>query len=371
MERLLVRSLVVLMAAAIAVALLRLSSGIPGAWGEEDRAEGRRPRCDAYGVFSFPVSDASLDALAGLGVGWARLQFRLGEVDSGNAALFTQIFDRGRGLWLTLYHRDRTNISDKTGFDRSERGAFPPVDPVRYRQLVRETVVILVEHLRRRGKEPAGWLVVQCCNEVLPSDVAPPTPRRFWHGTSDEYLRTLRLTEEAVKSVDPDIPVALGGIASEAMEVLVSIAPATGWMRTVLERWNTRMLAAGASQWADIHLYHDVESIPGKVRWLRTRWSGRFAATEIGGPDPATGAIYTEALHARDLRLRVEAVRAAGIDRMFWTGLVETSSYPDPRFGPMALISIAGRRKPAFGEYKKIIDTECPPLAVARSGPGS
>ncbi|MBI2838123.1 MAG: hypothetical protein HYX75_07405 [Acidobacteria bacterium] len=371
MQKLLVRAIVVLMAAATTVALIRLSSGIPGVWGEEDRSEGRRPRCEAYGVFSFPVSDVSLDALAGLGVGWARLQFRLGEIDSGNAVLVTQVFDRGVGLWLTLYHRDRTNISDTTGFDRSERGAFPPVDPVRYRQLVKEPLVILVDHLRGCGKDPAAWLVVQCCNEVLPSDVAPPTPRRFWHGTSDEYLRTLRLTVEAVKSVDPGIPVAVGGIASEAMEVLVSSAPATGWLRTLLERWQTRMLAAGAFQWADIHLYHEVESIPAKVQWVRTRWPGRLAATEIGGPDPATGAIYTEALHVRDLRLRMEAVRAAGIDRMFWTSLVETSSYPDPRFGPMALISITGRRKPAFGEYRKIIDTECPPLAAARSGPGS
>ena len=128
-------------------------------------------------MFSFnPNQEQSWQALADLGVGWVRLQVRMGEYDPEQTALVLRVFDEGYGLWLTLTHRDRSNITNPERLDRDQRGSYPPADAERYQALVRRTIAPLVEHLQAEGKDPGVWLVVQMGNEVIPSDVAPDTP---------------------------------------------------------------------------------------------------------------------------------------------------------------------------------------------------
>ncbi|MFQ5611246.1 MAG: sialidase family protein, partial [Anaerolineae bacterium] len=312
-----------------------------------------------YGIFSFPADERSWQALDELGVSWVRLQYRLGEAPPALIAEYGRVFREGYGLWLTLYPRDASNVLDPVAFEQSTRGGFPPADADRYMALVTETLRPLVEEIRAAGQSPADWLVVQLGNEVLPSDVAPEKPIRFWHGTSDEYLHTLALTGAALDRLDPDILLAAGGISSEALNVIVAYendpAQFAGQpeARAVYE-WNERLLAEGKFDWLDVHLYHKIADIPAKVAWVRARWSGPLAATEIGGPDPASGAVYSPELHVADLSTRIPAALAAGVDRVFWTTLVETPAFGQ-QYGPMALITADWQRKPAFETYRQMI----------------
>lgn len=268
------------------------------------------PRTDVYAIFSIPPDERSWPALDSLGVGWVRLQNQMGQVNQQLAIqFFSRVLTEGHGLWLTLHHRQRSNVADTLGFDASSRGSFPPADSVKYKELVRSNIQPLVDLLTSQGKDPGKWLVVQFANEVAPEDVLPPSPTRFFHGTSDEYLETLALTYPAVKSVDPSIPVASGGISSLTLKTIVEAGPNPSDSLQKIIDWNERLLTDGMVDWADIHLYHAIEEIPAKVAWVRQRWHGPLAATEVGGPDERTGAQYSDSLHAAELPERIATVR--------------------------------------------------------------
>lgn len=338
----------------LAWAAAACAAGLSGTPSPTVDSPASRPRpANDFGIFSFPPrEEKAWQALADLGVGWVRLQFRLGEED---AREYRRVFDEGYGLWLTLYHRDPDNVADPDLLARSERGGFPPRDPAAYQERVEATVRPLVEDLRAQGKEPADWLVIQLGNETLPSDVLPDQPARFWHGTSDEYLETLRLTYRAVKSVDPAVPVALSGISSESMEAILAYERGGAEEAAAIVAWNERLLREGRADWADVHLYHAVESVSAKVAWVRARWQGPLAATEVGGPDQAAGQAYSEDLHAQDLRRRVRAALEAGVARLFWTTLVEQPAFGE-RYNPMALIAADWSRREAFEVYQGVIE---------------
>lgn len=311
------------------------------------------PTPDRFGIFSFPPQARSWGALRDLGVGWVRLQLPIGEVDRPLVGKLSSVFDEGYGLWLTLYHRDRANVPDVGSFDQSERGGFPAVDADRYRALVQQTVTPLVRRLQALGRPPAAWLVIQVANEVLPSDVAPDQSLRFWHGTSDEYLQALDWTGEALEALD--VPIAMGGISSEMMELILENEAQPSARGQAVTAWAERLLRDGHFDWVDVHLYHAVETVPARLAWVRARWSGPLAVTELGGPDVVTGNAYSVAGHAREVEMRVPAALQNGADRVFWTTLVETPAFGD-RYNPMALITADWKRRPAFEAYAALIE---------------
>lgn len=305
------------------------------------------PAPDDYGVFDIAADQRSLSALDDLGVGWVRIQTRLGEERKD----LTQAPRSGYALWLTVYHRDRSNISDKDTFDQSSRGGFPPRDHAEYARRLQERLRPIVDGLRESGRDPGRWLVVQIGNEVAPYDrFGPDSPSRFWHGTAAQYLEMLGTAYDAVKQIDDGIPVAPGGVSSEMMQKVLE------GNRIVID-WVEDLLRLGRYDVLDIHLYHTVQSVRPKVEWLRTRWSGPLAATEVGGPDIRTGAAYTETAHVADLRDRLSVARDAGVDRIFWQQLVENPLTP-VHFQNMALIEQGTwRRKPAFEAYRAWISS--------------
>jgi hypothetical protein len=265
----------------------------------------------------------------------------------------TKAVSEGYAVWLTIMHRDRSNVADQARFDRSQRGGFPPQDPARYQELVRRTIHPLVESLRSQGKAPGEWFVVQIENEILPDDVMPTNPNRFWQGSSKEFLNTLQLAYDAVKSVDPSIPVAVGGIASEGLEIVLR-GPSPG------ARWIDRLLREGRFDVVDAHLYHAIESIPRKLAWVRARWNGPIAATEIGGPDERAGVQYSEAHHAEDLPRRFRAVREAGADLIFWLTMADAPT-ADRLGQTMGLTREDGSRKSAYEAYRQLIQRDTSP----------
>ena len=309
---------------------------------------------DTFGIFDISNDPRVFEAMHTLGVGWVRLQFRMGEADLRALTQRTEtLFAEGFRLWLTLYHRDRANITDQAGFDQSERGAYPPAEAEAYRHLLAETLTPLVEQLRAQGKQPGAWLVVQLANEVAPADVFPPDrPMRFWHGTAEEYLATLRLTYEAVKAVDPLVPVAAAGISSAMMERVLAGEPEA-------LAWNERLLGEGRYDWADVHLRHRAEDVAAKVAWVRARHDGPVAATEIGGfcdgeGTCTTSTAYAGAVQAEDLEAKMAAALEAGLVRVFWASLVENPAVA-PHFQQESLITIDWQKKPAFFAYEALI----------------
>lgn len=311
-----------------------------------------------YGIFSVPNDPRTGPALSDLGVSWVRLQSQIGQEQPKDDPRIQHVLDAGYGLWLTLHYRDRSNVKDVARFDATTRGGFPPADPARFQSQVQEALEPLVEQLQEQGKNPGAWLIVQFSNEVAPEDILPPSPIRFWHGSSDAYLQTLGWVYDAVKALDPEIPVAAGGISSGTLELILDHAadPAAVDPRAgQIVDWNERLLREGRFDWADVHLYHTVGRIPEKVAWVKARWRGPLAATEMGGPDEQTGAIYTEAAQAADLPTRLQTALDAGVDRVFWSFLQDRDIPGDRLAQTLGLIDRNWQRKPAFFAYRDLI----------------
>jgi len=314
------------------------------------------PKTDTYAIFSVPKDTRSQAALDSLGVGWVRLQDQMGEADTQESvAFFSEVLGNGYALWLTLHHRDRTNVDDTTAFDASTRGSFPPADSAQYAQLIDDTIRPLVDFLNSQGKAPERWLVVQFGNEVIPGNVLPDQPSRFWHGSSAAYLETLTLTHDIVKNIDPTVPVAASSISSASLEQLVAFeATPVDSLRPLVD-FADSLLTTGTFDWADIHLYHDIASIPAKIGWVRDRWQGPLAVTEDGGPDARTGVPYSESLQAAQLADRIQTTLSSGADRVFWAFLVDKDIPDDPLAQTLGLITLDWVHKPAYDIYRQLI----------------
>ena len=340
------------------LALAILGTSIPAVAQEQSKE-------DQFGVFDIPVDDRSFGELDELGVGWVREQFRLGEVAiSVGLPFYSRIISGGQGLFLTIYHRDADNIKeeDRQSFEESTRGAYPPDDSVRYKNLVGEFVNTLAGEIERLNKDPEDFLIIQFCNEVMPTDILPDNATRFWHGSQDEYMETLKWTFNAIKEqVSHNIPVANAGISSAVMEEIMKYERDPSAVDPVVEEiyaFNDRMLKQGTYDWADVHLRHDVNTIADKINWVKQRWTGPLAATEFAGPDERTGLTYSENLQAEELVQRMDIAVANGVDRIFWSHLVENPAVDAIYFKEGLIEHLSWKRKPAFFAYRDYISDE-------------
>ena len=323
----------------------------------DSRAKPATPRNDRFGVFDISADRRAITAVHELGVGWIRVQHRMGEARAQRRLnTLTRGIDRlvqmRVGLWLTIYHRDPGNVREAgtVGYAATRRGGFPPANIKRYQANVARVVSRLADAFRAHGVRPSDWLVVQFGNEVVPRDVAPPDrPMRFWHGTANQYLSMLAAGYAAVKRVEPGLQVASAGIPSMAMEMI-----RTGERR--IAKWYDRQLREVRADWADVHLRHAISDVHGKIAWVRRRWRGPLAATEIAGPDPRTGAAYSDARQADDLRRRITTAVEAGVDRVFWASLVENPHVRAIHRKEGLIARDPWRRKPGFGVYRRLID---------------
>lgn len=308
-----------------------------------------------YGVTFLPAyqGEKLWSNLRDLGVGWVRLDYWIGDAryEERFKPIIERAIDEGYSVWITIYHRDPANV-DAARLASSKRGGLPALDLSRYRGLVARAIQPLADRIRSRGAKPSERLVVQVENEVAPEDIAPPNPNRFWHGTSAQYFSQLVASYEAVKSVDAGIPVALAGFASEGLEWAVTPNASAGARKAAT--WMERMLREGKYDFADVHLYHRIASIPAKIAWVRARTSSPIAATEVAGPDERSGERYSDEANALDLEARIPAVLSAGATHVFWLGMAEAPT--SDRLGKtVALTRTDASRKPAFDRYRRMI----------------
>ena len=119
-------------------------------------AAGPLPKTDRYGVFDIGGKDEPRirKALADLGIGWVRLQYRLGERETD----FRPVLKAGYALWLTIYNRDRNNIREQgtVGYHASSRGGFAPRNRLRYQDDIRRAVRPLAKFLRAPRQAARG-----------------------------------------------------------------------------------------------------------------------------------------------------------------------------------------------------------------------
>lgn len=315
-----------------------------------------------FGLFDLPVDSQSFDFLAELNSGWVRSQFRLGEKAPNTLSAITEtLFADQNKLWLTLHYRNPENITDTEGLAASERGSYPPADTQAYQTEVTEFIDIFVQQLLNLGLDPEQYLIIQFSNEVVPNDVAPDQPLRYFHGSSQEYLDTLALTYEAIKNTGFDIPVAPGGFASATMEIILDYESdpiAFSDLQPVYD-WNVRLLQEGTFDWLDVHIRNEIADIDKKVNWVQQHWLGPIASTEVGGICDTSCSqteidLYTPEVQAEDLPQRMQTIFEAGVEIAFWASLVESPDQ-EPQYEKEGLLTTEFEKKPAFNAYRDLI----------------
>jgi len=315
---------------------------------------------DSFGLFDVPADPRSFEAVEDLGVGWVRIQFRLGERDPELLLDVTgRLADEGIGLWLTIHHRDPDNVPDPDALARSERGSFPAVDEDRYVDDLAALIEEITSQILAAGGDPGEELIVQFSNEVIPSDHAPDQPSRYFHGSGDEYLRMLELTGSAAAAVDPAIGIAAGGISSSALDAILA-AEAGDSRFAEVAAWNDRLLTEGEFDWVDVHIRGEADTIPLRLDWVHQRWSGPIAATEVGGVCDSgcsnIDAAYTPEFQASDLPAKMTALLDEGLEIVFWASLVESPDQ-EPQYEVEGLMTIDWEPKPAYRAYRELIES--------------
>ncbi|MEV0353203.1 hypothetical protein AB0H88_46250 [Nonomuraea sp. NPDC050680] len=190
---------------------------------------------------------------------WSQLEPEPGRYDwSAVDAVLDQV-DDDTELWFMICAASPWGSTRSTDLFPGS----PPTDPAAYEAMLRA----LVTHCAGRVRY---W---QCENE--------PCIPLFWGGTVTEYLDLLALFHRAVKSADPRADVVLGGCPPGVFP-----APET----PDEERdFFLRLVAEGAYDVFDIHLYGDPYLIPDTIDDIRTvmRSSGPekpILAGEYNGP---------------------------------------------------------------------------------------
>ncbi len=326
-------------------------------------------RSDRFGVVGRTSGDAATRLLDELAVGWIRVPVNWAQVEPRRGAYnwkevtaAVQLQARTRpGMHVMVTLRAKSPWAGRrTDGKVREKATVPPQDSGAYYDFI--------HGMATRGKGAVDCWQIE--NEMEGSS--------WWAGTAGEYLALLQTAHRAVRSADPSALIALGGFTSQTYTVAAFAAQ--GASKSEIGRQLGSSEAARVTPEAesglrdnvafveevlkggpdyfdvvDIHLYHRYETIPMRVEWLRSKmreygYEKPIWATEVGGPDPLVVA-YDESVQAQEVVKRAALALASGVERVFWLGLTEMDDQGD-RFNRMGLVTLQGRRKPAFRAYE-------------------
>ena len=206
-----------------------------------------------------------------LGVSWVRINNNL----DGTGTAISPFLDAGFNVVITIANRDPANID--TTYGTLVNAGYPFKSKEVYQHRIREILTPLLPYLKQ-GRQ----IWVQCENEV--GDASKNPKARFWRGTMEQYARQLEALYEAVKALDPSIPVVLSSFTSEQLSWV--IRPDDPHSEGA-SRLFTAMLTKGRYDAVDLHFYGCVEDIPAEVQWVKAHMPSekRWISTENGGPD--------------------------------------------------------------------------------------
>lgn len=304
-----------------------------------------------------------IEILKDLGVSWVRLNNHL----DGKGGDISQFLKEGFNVVITVSNRDPNNLDETFGSSgKFNRGGFPFKSKEVYQKRIKELLEPLLPYLKGRK------IMLQCENEIVDVTWNPKT--RYWRGTTQQYLKQLDAFYEAVKSVNPSIPVVLTSFASETLSILTN--PADPKNKNAVS-FADKLLKEGKYDVTDLHFYGCVEDIPKKISWLKEHMpSGKkWISTENGGPDfrcSSTSTPYEknpkkfEEIQAKQVSQRLSACADNGGSVCLWFSLIDLRGEANV-FSHMGLLEVSGfagqkgkfkgmRKRGKFG--KREVDAE-------------
>ena len=307
---------------------------------------GRRPDIASY--------------LTDLGADWARVNLSL----NGDDPDLRPLLDAGVNLILTISNRDPSNADTAYGsLEEWPNAGFPYRSRDAYQNRVAAVLEPLLPYLDQ------GWQVwVQAENEV--GDAALNPKSKYWRGDTDQYLAQLSALREAVKSLDPSIPVVLSSFPSESLDKALDVSDP---LHAYAVNHMQRLLLEGAYDAADLHFYGCVEDIPAKVGWVKAIMPADklWISTENGGPDPRclttphtwgeNPAVY-EQKQVEQLAARLTACAESGGAICLWFSLFDLKNEVEP-FTHMGLLDprvSPPQKKPAYEAFKEFVGSYSP-----------
>lgn len=310
-----------------------------------------------------------VDILKDLGASCARVNCRLGDRDHDLA----RFLDAGLDLVVTFNNNDPANLGTTYGTPREWPNAgFPFRSKAAYQQRVRDVLEPLKPFLASGRRV---W--AQCENEC--SDAAFNPKSRYWRGTTAQYLAQIQAFREAVKSVDPAIPVVLTSFASESLSAAIEPADRR---HLYAAAHLAKLLASPDYDAVDLHFYGGVEDIPAKVDWVKERLPAgkRWISTENGGPDPRCASTPIswrknpaefEQLQAKQVAQRLQAAADQGASLCLWFSMFDLRGETSDVFNRLGLLDQSvtpPRKKPAYEAFKKFVTSRASPSADTPSG---
>lgn len=280
-----------------------------------------------------------IEILKDLDVSWVRINNHL----DGKGGDISQFLDAGFNVVITVSNRDPQNLDTAYGSSgKFGQGGFPFKSKQAYQQRIKELLTPLVPYLKKGRR-----IMLQCENEIVDVTWNPKT--RYWRGTTGQYLKQLDAFYEAVKSVNPSIPVVITSFASETLSILIE--PGNPKNKSAVS-FADKLIKEGKYDVADLHFYGCVEDIPKKVGWVKQHLpSGKkWISTENGGPDfrcPATALHYEdnpqryEEIQAKQVSQRLSACADNGGSVCLWFSLIDLRGEVNV-FSHMGLLGISG-----------------------------
>jgi N-acetylglucosamine-6-sulfatase len=314
-----------------------------------------------FGVFVGRLdSIESLDAVSAaqqLGVSWVRTNVDLGVANPD----YISYLEAGINVVLTVRNRDLSNIETTYGTPQDWRAAsFPYISKATYQQQVQALLQPALSYIQ------SGLQVwVQGGNEVF--DASETSNSLYWRGTLEQYLAQQQALYEAVKSVNPDIPVVLAGFASATLDQLID---PNGQRHTRAEEHVTELLTQGKYDVVDLHFYGCVEDIPAKVQAVKdllpAHQTALWISTENGGPEAeckSTPVSWSEDLaqfeevQAQQVPARLSACAEQGGSICLWFSLFDLKTSADI-FNHLGLLdqdTTPPRQKPAYDAFQSFM----------------
>jgi arylsulfatase A-like enzyme len=326
------------------------------------------PGPSRFGVFagtqaSIELAD-SVSAAQQLGAAWVRTNADVGEADPD----YTSYLAAGLNVVLTVRNRDASNIDTTYGTPEEWRSAsFPYLTQATYKRQIHALLQPALSYL-----ESGQQVWVQGGNEVFDASTAPKT--LYWRGTMEQYLAEQEALYEAVKAVNPDIPVALAGFASATLDNLID--PTAPKHAHDVEHV-TELLSGGKFDAVDLHFYGCVEDIPAKVQAVKellpAGQTALWISTENGGPEAecrTTSSVSWsqkpeefEQVQAQQVPARLAACADEGGSICLWFSLFDFKASADI-FNHLGLLDQAAappRQKPGYDAFKAFIAQQAEP----------
>jgi len=241
-----------------------------------------------------------------------------------------------------------------------------PKDMNEYLLWVKSTVSELKNYV-------AAW---QIENEVYAS------PSIYWAGDEigkfDNFINLFEQTSKVIRGEDPGKPILAPGIAfgSQQPEFNTCGQPinlnrsSESCSFCTVEKNVKELLSKSCSNFdvMDIHLYHTIESIPNRVRWLKgtmkeTNCTKPIWSTEISGPtiqDPAYSGKVTEdnflEKQAEEVAPRLQTALNSGVEKVIYFLYKDAAGEGVSQPQTLGLVDSNGDKKPAYFSFKEFLE---------------